>query len=60
METRMPYNKSAEGRGHFYLPIKLPLFRGMLAPLSKASGKLRDGGILIRRSNGKSVPYQMQ
>ncbi len=51
----MSYNKNAEGRGHFYLPVKLPLFCGMFAPLSKAKGKLQDGGILIRGTM-KEIP----
>jgi 5-methylcytosine-specific restriction endonuclease McrA len=43
------YNKSAEGRGHFYLPVKLPLF----VECPRPSARLRqttDGGILIRGS----------
>jgi 5-methylcytosine-specific restriction endonuclease McrA len=44
----MCYTNFVEGRGHFYLPVKLPLFCGMSAPLDKAKGKPREGGILIR------------
>lgn len=36
-----------EGRGHFSFAYKLPLFCGVSAPLDKAKGKPRDGGILF-------------